>query len=150
LTFNEDKTRIVHLDDGFDFLGFTARRRNGKLIIKPSKATVKRVRHRLAVEFRALRGTNPAAVLAKINPIVRGWANYKRRYGYYVTPLLVGDALVGRVDLARDNGTLRALSVHAEPGAGADLDAVRHAGRRLAGQLGCQEFTVDAARRPTA
>jgi hypothetical protein len=74
----------------------------------------------------------------------------KRRYGYYVTPLLVGDALVGRVDLARDNGTLRALSVHAEPGAGADLDAVRHAGRRLAGQLGCQEFTVDAARRPPA
>jgi RNA-directed DNA polymerase len=78
LTFNEDKTRIVHLDDGFDFLGFTARRRNGKLIIKPSKAAVKRVRHRLAVEFRALRGTNPAAVLAKINPIVRGWANYYR------------------------------------------------------------------------
>src|SRR6266508_1221692 len=76
LTFNEDKTRIVHLDDGFDFLGFTARRRTGKLIIKPSKAAVKRVRHRLAVEFRALRGTNPAAVLAKINPIVRGWANY--------------------------------------------------------------------------
>ena len=26
LTFNEDKTRIVHLDDGFDFLGFTIRR----------------------------------------------------------------------------------------------------------------------------
>jgi len=76
LTFNEDKTRIVHLDDGFDFLGFTARRRNSKLIIKPSKAAVKRVRHRLAVEFRALRGTNPATVLAKINPIVRGWANY--------------------------------------------------------------------------
>jgi RNA-directed DNA polymerase len=26
LVFNEDKTRIVHLDDGFDFLGFTVRR----------------------------------------------------------------------------------------------------------------------------
>ena len=53
LTFNEDKTRIVHLDDGFDFLGFTARRRNGKLLMKPSKAAVKRVRQRLSAEFRA-------------------------------------------------------------------------------------------------
>jgi RNA-directed DNA polymerase len=78
LTFNEDKTRIVQLDEGFDFLGFTARRRNGKLLMKPSKAAVKRVRHRLSAEFRALRGTNPATVLAKINPIVRGWANYYR------------------------------------------------------------------------
>ena len=26
LAFNEDKTRIVHLDEGFDFLGFNLRR----------------------------------------------------------------------------------------------------------------------------
>jgi RNA-directed DNA polymerase len=76
LSFNEDKTRIVHLDDGFDFLGFTARRMRGKLIIKPSKAAIKRVNHRLATEFRALRGGNVAMLLVKINPIVRGWANY--------------------------------------------------------------------------
>src|SRR6266542_1078473 len=51
LTFNEDKTRIVHLDDGFDFLGFTIRRMRGKLIIKPSKAAIKRVKHRLTTEW---------------------------------------------------------------------------------------------------
>jgi len=28
--------------------------------------------------MRAVRGSNAAAVLAKINPIVRGWANYYR------------------------------------------------------------------------
>jgi RNA-directed DNA polymerase len=78
LTFNEEKTRIVHLDDGFDFLGFTVRRYHGKLLIKPSKTAVKRVRQRLAVEIRALRGTNAAMVLARINPITRGWANYYR------------------------------------------------------------------------
>src|ERR1035441_6681683 len=38
LTFNEEKTRIVHIDDGYDFLGFNVRRYNGKLLIKPSKA----------------------------------------------------------------------------------------------------------------
>jgi RNA-directed DNA polymerase len=78
LSFNEAKTRIVSLDDGFDFLGFTVRRHAGKLITRPSKAAVKRVRHHLAAEIRALRGSNAAAVLAKINPIVRGWANYYR------------------------------------------------------------------------
>ena len=40
LAFNEDKTRVVHLDDGFDFLGFNVRRYQGKLLIKPSKAAV--------------------------------------------------------------------------------------------------------------
>jgi RNA-directed DNA polymerase len=78
LSFNEDKTRIVHLDDGFDFLGFTVRRYQGKLIIKPSKAAITRVAQRLAAEMRALRGANAAMVLATINPITRGWANYYR------------------------------------------------------------------------
>jgi RNA-directed DNA polymerase len=78
LSFNEAKTRIVEIEDGFDFLGFTIRRHAGKLITRPSKAAIKRVKNRLAVEMRALRGANAAAVLAKINPIVRGWANYYR------------------------------------------------------------------------
>ncbi|WP_285498613.1 reverse transcriptase domain-containing protein, partial [Streptomyces hygroscopicus] len=47
LTFNEEKTRIVHLDEGFDFLGFTVRRFKGKLIIKPSKGAVRRARRRI-------------------------------------------------------------------------------------------------------
>lgn len=56
LVFNEDKTRIVHLVDGFDFLGFNVRRyQGGKLLIKPSKAAVRRLRERLAVEMRGLR-----------------------------------------------------------------------------------------------
>ncbi|MEU5272925.1 reverse transcriptase domain-containing protein [Streptomyces hygroscopicus] len=41
LTFNEEKTRIVRLSEGFDFLGFTLRRfRDSKLIITPSKKAV--------------------------------------------------------------------------------------------------------------
>ena len=69
LVFNEDKTKIVHLTEGFDFLGFNVRRyRNGKLLIKPSQAAVKRLRSRLAAEMRALRGSNAAAVIAALNP----------------------------------------------------------------------------------
>ena len=79
LAFNEDKTRIVHLSEGFDFLGFKVRRYpNRKLLIKPSQAATRRVRERLASELRTLRGANAMAVIARLNPIVRGWAAYYR------------------------------------------------------------------------
>ncbi len=78
LTFNEDKTRIVTLDEGFDFLGFTVRRQSGKLLIKPSKAALRRIRERLRTEMRALRGANASMVLIRLNPIIRGWAAYYR------------------------------------------------------------------------
>src|SRR6516162_7234079 len=78
LVFNEDKTRIVHLSEGFDFLGFNVRRYNRKLLIKPSKAAVRRLRERLAAEMRILRGGNAMTVIATLNPIIRGWAAYYR------------------------------------------------------------------------
>jgi RNA-directed DNA polymerase len=78
LAFNEDKTKIVHLSEGFDFLGFNVRRYHRKLLIKPSKAAVKRLRERVAAETRKLRGLNAAAVIAALNPVIRGWAAYYR------------------------------------------------------------------------
>jgi len=79
LVFNEDKTRITHLDEeGVDFLGFNVRRYHDKLLIKPSKAAIKRIRARLSAEMKALRGANAEAVLQRLNPIIRGWAAYYR------------------------------------------------------------------------
>ena len=37
LAFNEDKTRSVCLDDGFDFLGYNVRRYRGKLLINRAR-----------------------------------------------------------------------------------------------------------------
>jgi RNA-directed DNA polymerase len=78
LAFNEEKTRVVHLDEGFDFLGFNVRRYGQKLLIKPSAGAVRRIRKRLADEVRALRGANATAVIRAIAPIVRGWSAYYR------------------------------------------------------------------------
>ncbi|MFE4337275.1 group II intron reverse transcriptase/maturase [Streptomyces sp. NPDC056831] len=78
LRFNEEKTQVVHLERGFDFLGFTVRRMDGKLIIKPSTAACKRLRARLRAEVKSLRGTNAEALLRRLVPIVRGWAAYYR------------------------------------------------------------------------
>src|SRR3989454_4776821 len=83
LYFNEDKTKIVHVEEGFSFLGCSIRRYvdrqgSGKLLIKPSQESVKRLRGRLAAEVRSLRGANAAVVVARLNPVVRGWSAYYR------------------------------------------------------------------------
>jgi len=83
LRFNEDKTRIVHVEDGFSFLGFDIRRRvdrhgSGKLLITPSKESVKRLRTRLTADVRSMHGANAAAVVFRLNPVVRGWSAYYR------------------------------------------------------------------------
>jgi RNA-directed DNA polymerase len=54
------------------------RRYDGTLLIKPSTAAVRRIRERLRTEMRALRGSNAAAVLSALTPIIRGWAAYYR------------------------------------------------------------------------
>jgi RNA-directed DNA polymerase len=74
LAFNTGKTRVVHLDLGLDFLGFNVRRYREKLLIKPSRAAVQRIRKRLGAETRALRGANVMAVLHRLNPVIRGWS----------------------------------------------------------------------------
>jgi hypothetical protein len=78
LVFNEDKTQITHLEQGVDFLGFAIRRYpNGKLLTKPSNDAPRRIRRRLSAELKALRGANADALIAKLNPIITGWAAYR-------------------------------------------------------------------------
>jgi RNA-directed DNA polymerase len=82
LSLNQEKTRISRIADGFDFLSFTIRRyhlRSGtKVLTKPSRDALKKIRRRIADELRALRGASPAEVIMKMNPIIRGQANYFR------------------------------------------------------------------------
>jgi RNA-directed DNA polymerase len=86
LFLSPEKTRIVHLTEGFDFLGFNVRHyscpqtsRSGyKLLIKPSKKAVLDKVGEIRDAWLALRGHSVKAALWKLNPIIRGWANYYR------------------------------------------------------------------------
>jgi RNA-directed DNA polymerase len=85
LKLSEEKTRIVHLMKGFDFLSYNVRhyrdlraRTGYKLLIKPSKDAVQRIRDKLRAEWLKLKGKPVSVVLRTLNPIIRGWANYHR------------------------------------------------------------------------
>jgi uncharacterized protein len=73
----------------------------------------------------------------------------KRKYGYYVLPILWGERLIGRVDplMDRRNGKLLINSVHAEPGAPGDKEAASKIGEKIeqmAEFLGAKEVSYSA------
>jgi len=78
LSLNPDKTRGVHLAQGYDFLGFPVRRYGTKLLIKPSPAALHRHQQHLRAELHGLRGRNVPQVIQRLNPLIRGWTNYYR------------------------------------------------------------------------
>jgi RNA-directed DNA polymerase len=88
LELSSEKTLITSIEEGFDFLGFNHRHYNGKLLIKPSKKKVLDFCKRLGKEIKALNGTKQEDVIRKLNPILRGFANYykgvvsKEIFGY--------------------------------------------------------------------
>jgi len=81
LELSEEKTRITHVDDGFDFLGFHIQRRivNGhaRVWVTPSDRSVARVKKKI----KAITSSNRTLVadwqmIGAVNAVVRGWANY--------------------------------------------------------------------------
>ncbi len=85
LTLSEEKTRIVHLSEGFDFLGFNIRqyrvphtRTGWKLLIKPSKQSVQKIRNKLRQVWLEQLGTPLDVLIKKLNPVIRGQAHYFR------------------------------------------------------------------------
>jgi RNA-directed DNA polymerase len=78
LELSEEKTRIVRIEDGFDFLGQHVRKYNGKLLIKPARKSVTRLLAKVREVLKANPSTPTAAVIRQLNPIIRGWANYHR------------------------------------------------------------------------
>lgn len=83
LELAEEKTKITHIDEGFNFLGFNIRRykittsKSGhKVLIKPSKESIKKAKKTLSDTAKFVRGNNIGMFIDKLNPIITGTANY--------------------------------------------------------------------------
>lgn len=76
LVLSPEKTRITHIKDGFDFLGWNIRKYNGKLLMKPSKANVKAHLDKIREIIKANKTAKQANLVKLLNPVLRGWANY--------------------------------------------------------------------------
>jgi RNA-directed DNA polymerase len=88
LELSDEKTRITHIDDGFDFLGFNVRKYAGKLLIKPCKGAIKSFLKRIREIIKANVAAKTEDLIRQLNSKVRGWANYfrhvvaKKTFGY--------------------------------------------------------------------
>ena len=93
LKLSEEKTVITHIGTGFNFLGQQVRKYGQKLLIKPTRHSVRAVLDKARQCFERCRGQKAAVLIRKLNPVLRGWANYHRhvvsknifgRVGYYI------------------------------------------------------------------
>jgi RNA-directed DNA polymerase len=78
LALSEAKTRITHINSGFDFLSQNVRKYNGKLLIKPSKDSIRSLRSNINAMIRRCHGAAAEKLIGALNPILRGWVNYHR------------------------------------------------------------------------
>jgi RNA-directed DNA polymerase len=78
LTLSEEKTLITHISNGFDFLGFNIRKYNGKLLIKPSKKSQKKITEKLHEVTFSNKAASQCSLIEKLNPVITGWGNYFR------------------------------------------------------------------------
>ncbi len=78
LELSEEKTRISHINDGFDFLGFNIRKISGKMRTRPAKSSVRSVKEKIRERVGARKSAKTDSPIRLLNPIIRGWANYNR------------------------------------------------------------------------
>jgi len=78
LTLSKNKSKITHINEGFDFLSQNIRKYKGKLLIRPSRESIQSFRNKLKPIFRNNRGIPAHALIRLLNPVIRGWSNYHK------------------------------------------------------------------------
>jgi len=78
LELSPEKTKITHINDGFDFLGWNFRKYDSKLLIKPSKDSIKNVLGKVKVILDSNKNAKTENVINLLNPVITGWANYHK------------------------------------------------------------------------
>ncbi len=94
LELSEEKTKIVHSTEGFDFLGFNCRhyenkttgyearnfanKQGFKILIKPSKKSIESHSNKIKEVLRQMKAATQEQIIWRLNPIIKGWTNYYR------------------------------------------------------------------------
>jgi RNA-directed DNA polymerase len=84
LRLSATKTRVVHLDEGFDFLGYRIQRRHERgsshqyIYTYPSRKAIAAVRRTVRVLTRRSSAAAPWLLLRSLNAVIRGWCAYFR------------------------------------------------------------------------
>lgn len=76
LELSPEKTTITHINNGFDFLGQNLRKYKGKLLTKPSPKNVKEFLNKVRTLIKGNAQATAGNLIAQLNPIIRGWANF--------------------------------------------------------------------------
>lgn len=87
LRLHSEKTRIVHITRGFEFLGYKIGRGRGlrhkaggpSLYALPTDRSIKRFKDKVRTATNRRNPKDLEGVLDELNPIIRGWGNYYRR-----------------------------------------------------------------------
>ena len=81
LTLSEEKTKITHISEGFDFLGFNIRKfPNNTLLTQPSSDAKKRFCDKIRKVIESNKTAKQHSLIKMLNPIITGWGNYYK-YG---------------------------------------------------------------------
>jgi RNA-directed DNA polymerase len=78
LELAEEKTRITHISEGFNFLGQNVRKYGGKLLIMPAKKSIKSLLDKVREIIKGNAGVTQEMLIRQLNPVIRGWAMYHR------------------------------------------------------------------------
>jgi RNA-directed DNA polymerase len=113
LRLSEAKTKVVHIDEGFDFLGFRIQRRRRRgthlraVYTYPSKRSFERVKDKVRGLTNRSSPLTLQKLLTRLNALVRGWCNYFRHGVSKHVFGVLGDYVwyrVGRWIRSRHNG----------------------------------------------
>ena len=101
LDLSPEKTRVVSLEDGFDFLGFRVQRTQLDRIkcvrIRPTQRNLSRLKNKLqSMLGPAAWRDDPHMKIAALNRVLRGWANYYKAVNSF-QQFRMGDFLAERL-----------------------------------------------------
>jgi RNA-directed DNA polymerase len=78
LELSEEKSKITHINEGFDFLGFNIRKYKGKCLTKPKKESVKSIYTSIRGYVKGNQSITQKELILGISPNIIGWANFYR------------------------------------------------------------------------